>query len=323
MKIHSAAFAAVMFSVTTISGACFAESYPSKPIRLIVPSGPGSSPDVRGRWLAEKLRTGLGQPIIIDNKPGASGILGTLAMTQSRPDGYTILLSHQGIMALNPHLYSNLPYDPLKDLIPVSRLVVSPMILVVHPDLPVRSVADLVRLAKEKPGHLNFGSPGVGTPPHMAGDLFKRSAHIDITTVAYKTASPMLIDLLGGRLTYTFDGPAAVLQHIHGGTLRPLAVTSPKRVPSLPDIPAVAETFPGFEYWAWMGICVPAGTPKDIVTRLNLEMKRILSTQEARDWFAEQGGEPIVETPEEFDAYIRKEHAYWGKVIREAGMKIE
>lgn len=323
MKNHSAAIAAVILSATTIAGACFAEAYPSKPIRLIVPSGAGSSPDVRGRWLAEKLRVGLGQPVIVDNKPGASSILGTLAATQSRPDGYTILLTHQGIMALNPHLYSNLPYDPFKDLIAVSRLVVSPMILVVHPDVPARSVADLVRLAKEKPGDLNFGSPGVGTPPHMAGELFKRSAHIDVTNVAYKSAPNMLIDLLGGRVTYTFDGPAAVLAHIRAGTLRPLAVTSPKRLPPLPDVPTVAETLPGFEYWAWMGICVPAGTPKEIVTRLSLELNRILSSQDARDWFAEQGSEPIVETPEQFTAYIRKEHEYWGKIIREAGMKIE
>jgi len=323
MTIHSAAIAAVIFSVTTMAGACFAETYPSKPIRLIVPSGPGSSPDVRGRWLAEKLRTGLGQPIIVDNKPGASSILGTLATTQSRPDGYTILLSHQGIMALNPHLYSNLPYDPFKDLIPVSRLVVSPMILVVHPDVLARSVADLVKLAKEKPGQLNFGSLGVGTPPHMAAELFKRSAHIEVTNIPYKLVSSMLIDLLGGRLTYTFYGPASVLPHIRAGALRPLAVTSSKRLPSLPNVPTVAETLPGYEYWSWMGICAPAGTPKEIVTRLNLELNRILSTQEARDWFAEQGGEPIVETPEEFEAYIRKEYVHWGKVIREAGMKLE
>lgn len=323
MKIHSVAIAAVILSVTSIAEACFAETYPSKPIRLIVPSGAGGAPDVRARWLAEKLRAGLGQPIIVENKPGASSILGTLTVTQSRPDGYTILLSHQGIMALNPHLHANLPYDPFKDLMPVSRLVVSPMILVVHPDVPARSVADLVRLAKEKPGQLNFGSPGVGTPPHMAGELFKRSAHIDVNNVAYRSTPSLLIDLIGGRLTYAFDSLASVLPHIRGGTLRPLAVTSPKRVASLPDVPTVAETIPGFEYWSWMGICVPAGTPKAIVMRLNQELNRILGTQEARDWFAEQGGEPIVETPEEFDAYIRKEHAYWGKVIRETGMKIE
>ena len=189
MRNHAAAIAAVILSATTIAGACFAEAYPSKPIRLIVPSGPGSAPDIRGRWLAEKLRISLGQPVIVDNKPGASSIIGTLAATQSRPDGYTLLLSHQGIMALNPHLYPDLPYNPFKDLAPVSRLVVSPMILVVHPDSPAHSVADLVRLAKEKPGQFNVGSPGVGSPPHMAAELFKRAAHIDVTNVPYKSAS--------------------------------------------------------------------------------------------------------------------------------------
>lgn len=322
MRNHSAAIAAVILLATTSAGACFAEAYPSKPIRLIVPSGPGSAPDIRGRWLAEKLRISLGQPVVVDNKPGASSIIGTLAAIQSRPDGYTLLLSHQGIMALNPHLYPDLPYNPFKDLAPVSRLVVSPMILVVHPDSPVHSVADLVRLAKEKPGQFNVGSPGVGTPPHMAAELFKRAAHIDVTNIPYKSVSAVQIDMLGGRLTYMYDAIAAVLPQVRGGRLRPLGVTSTKRLASLPDVPTIAETLPGYEYRSWMGICVPAGTPKEIVTRLNLEINRILSTQEARDWLAEQGGEPVIETPEEFGAYARKEYVHWGEVVRENGIKI-
>lgn len=322
MKIHLKVLAAVILSATTLAGACFAQVYPSKPLRLIVPSGPGSAPDIRGRWLAEKLRISLGQPVVVDNKPGASSILGTLAAIQSKPDGYTLLLSHQGIMALNPHLYPDLPYNPFKDLAPVSRLAVSPMILVVHPDNPAHSVSDLVKLAKEKPGHFNVGSPGVGTPPHMAAELFKRAAHINVTNVPYKSISAVQIDMLGGRLTYMFDAIAAVLPQVRAGGLRPLGVTSTKRLASLPEVPTLAETFPGFEYRSWMGICVPAGTPKEIVTRLNLEINRILSTQEARDWLAEQGGEPVIETPEGFGAYAQKEYVHWGEVVRENGIKI-
>lgn len=315
---------ALALVVALAAGTCFAEAYPSKPIRLVVPSGPGSPPDIRGRWLAEKLHAALGQAVIVDNKPGAASIIGTVAVLQAPPDGYTLLMSHQGIMALNPHLQADLPYDPLKDLAPVSRLVVSPMILTVHPDVPARSVADLIRLAREKPGQLNFGSPGVGTPPHLAAELFRKLAKIDVMHVPYKSVPAVQVDLIAGRLTYSFDGLASQLPQVRAGALRALAVTSPKRLATLPDVPTVAESgLPGYEYWSWMGICVAAATPKEIVARLNLEINRILATREAHDWFLEQGGEPVLESPEQFSAYIRKEHAHWGKVIRESGIKLD
>jgi tripartite-type tricarboxylate transporter receptor subunit TctC len=227
-------------------------------------------------------------------------------------------------MALNPHLFPDLPYDPIKDLAPVSRLVVSPLMLAVHPEVPALSVADLVRLAKEKPGQLNFGSPGAGTPPHMAAELFRRLAHLDVMHIPYKTAPAAQIDLIAGRLTYTFDSVATQLPQVRAGKIRGLAVTSAKRLAALPDIPTVAESgLPGYEYWSWMGIGAPAGTPKKIISRLNTEIAKILRTQEARDWFAEQGGEPIIETPEEFAAYIKTEYSRWGAIIREAGIKAE
>jgi len=324
MKLNVAGIIPVVLLAVTMAGACFAQAYPSKPIRLIVPSGPGSPPDIRGRWLAEKLHATLGQSIIVDNKPGGASIIGTMAAIQSPADGYTLLMSHQGVMALNPHLYPDLPYNPLKDLAPVSRLVVSPMMLAVHPDVPAHSVSDLIKLAREKPGQLNFGSPGVGTPPHMAAALFSRLAHIDVMHIPYKTAPAAQVDLMGGRLTFTFDGVVSQLPHVRAGALRALAVTSTKRLPTLPDVPTVAESgLPGYEYLAWMGICAPAATPNDIIRRLNTEISKILRTQEARDWLAAQGGEIVIETPEEFATFIRAEHVRWGKLIREAGIKAD
>ncbi|MEO8005465.1 MAG: tripartite tricarboxylate transporter substrate binding protein [Betaproteobacteria bacterium] len=314
---------AALIAITSTS-ACFAQAYPSRTIRLIVPSAPGGPVDTRARWIAEKLRIALGQALMVDNKPGAAGIIGTQAAMQSAADGYTLIMVHQGTMALNPHLYPALPYDPIKDFAPVSRLVVSPMLLAVNPDVPAHSVADLIRLAKEKPGQLSFGSPGVGSPPHMAGVLFGRLAQIEVLHIPYKSGPPAQIDLIGGRLTYTFEGVVTQLPQVRAGKIRGLAVTSAKRLPALPDIPTVAESgLPGYEYWAWMGIAAPAGTPKAIITRLNAEITKILRTQEARDWFAEQGGEPIIETPEEFAAYIKTEYSRWGKLIREAGIKAE
>lgn len=314
--------AAVLAITSTI--ACYAEVYPSKIIRLIVPSAPGGAVDVRGRWIAEKLRIALGQAVIVDNKPGAAGIIGTQAATQSPADGYTLVMVHQGTLALNPHLYPDLPYDPIKDLVPISRLVVSPMLLAVHPDVPVYSVADLIRLAKEKPGQLNFGSPGLGSPPHIAGELFKRVAQIDVLHIPYKTGPAAQIDLIGGRLTYTFDGVVTQLPQVRVGRIRGLAVTSNKRLAAAPEIPTVAESgLPGYEYWSWMGIAAPAGTPREIISRLNATIAKILATKEAHEWFAEQGGEPVLESPDEFAAYIKAEYSRWGKLIREAGIKAE
>lgn len=322
MKLFAATLSFTVLLIT--AGAALTQPYPVKPIRLIVPSAAGSPPDIRARWLAEKLRSALKQPIIVDDRAGAAGIIGTQAAVRSAGDGYTLLMVHQGTLALNPHLYPQLPYDPIKDLSPVSRLVVSPMLLTVHPGVPAKSVADLVRLAKKNPGQLNFGSPGAGSPPHMAGELFRRMAHIDVLHVPYKSAPAAQVDLIGGRLTYTFDAIASALPQARAGKVTALAVTSAKRLASLPDIPTVAESgLQGYEYWSWMGVCVPSATPKEIVARLNAEISKILRSTEAHDWFAEQGGEPIVETPEEFGAFISAEHARWGAIIREAGIKVE
>ena len=298
-------------------GWAHAQAYPVKPIRLIAPTTPGSPPDVRARWIAAALTPALGQAVVVENKAGAGGTIGTEAAAKSAPDGYTLVLAHQGTFAISPHVYARTGYDPIADFAPVTRLVASPMVLAVHPDMAVKSVADLIRLAKEKPGQLTFGSAGNATPPHMAGELFRRTANIDVVHVPYKGASPALLDLIAGRLSYTIDGTPIQLPQVKAGKIRALAVTSAKRLASLPDVPTVSESgLPGFEYWSWMGICAPAGTPREIVSRLNRTIVGILSTPQAREWLAAQGGEPAGETPEEFAAFIRTEYAKWGDVVR-------
>lgn len=255
---------------------------------------------------------------------GAGGNIGAEVAAKSPKDGYTLVLVHQGTLALNPHLYSRLGYDPITDFAPITRLVVSPLLLAVHPDVPAKSAADLVELARKKPGQLNYGSPGSGTPPHMAGELFRRMANIDVTHVPYKGGTAALMDLMGGRIAYTFDALVLQAPHVKSGKIRGLAVTGNKRVAALPEIPTVAESgVPGYEYWGWMGMAAPAGTPRTIVARLNSEIVKILRTPEAREWFAEQGGEPVGDTPEEFAAYIKSEHARWGPIVREAKIKAD
>ena len=322
MNPSIAAMSVMLFA--SLIGTGIAQTYPAKPIKLIVPADAASPPDIRARWLAEKLRPVLGQPIVVENRGGAAGRIGTEAAARSTPDGYTLLMVHQGTLALNPHLYTRLGYDPIKDFAPVARLVVSALVLAVHPGVPVNSVADLVRLAKDKPGQLNWGSGLAGSPPHMAGELFRRLAKIEVTNIPYKSVRQAEVDLIAGRLSYTIDGISMMLPEVKAGRVKALAVTSAKRLATLPEIPSIAESgLPGYEYMPWMGICAPAGTPKEIIARLNAEIEKILRTQEARDWFADQGGEPIIETPEEFAAFIKTEHARWGNVIREAGIKAE
>ena len=298
--------------------------WPARPVHILVPGGAGGVTDIRARWLAERLAPLIGQSVIVENKPGAGGNLGMEMGARSAPDGYTLTIIHQGVMTVNPHLYSRPGYDPLADFAPITYLGVGPLLLAVHPQVPATTVAELVQLARAKPGQLSFGSPGIGTPPYLAGELFKRTAGIDTVHVPYKGGGQAVSDLLAGHISYTIEGLTVQLPQVKAGRLRALAVTGPKRVASLPDVPTMAEAgLPGAEFQGWVGIAVPAATPKTIVARLYRDISGILETSEARAWFGEVGADARTDPPEVFSATIRAEYAKWGKVIREAGIRIE
>ena len=312
----------VAFALLTAATALHA--YPEQPVKLIAPAPPGSPVDIRARWVADRLASALGQPVIVENRSGAGGNLGAETAARSRPDGHTLVVVHQGILAFNPHLYARTGFDPLKDFVPITRLVDTVLVLAVPSESDVRSVADLVRAARQSPGRLMFGSSGVGTPPHMAAELFRRLAIIEVVHVPYKGATPALTDLLGGRLAFSIDSAALLVPQAKAGKLRLLAVTGRERLAILPDIPTLAESgLPGYQYGAWMGVLAPAGTPDAIVRRLNSELVRAVRSPEGRAWLESQGGVPVGDSPEEFAEYIRGEHARWGKLIREAGIRAE
>ncbi len=298
--------------------------WPAKPLHILVPGGVGGVTDIRARWLAQRLARPLGQSVIVENKPGAGGNLGMEAGARSAPDGYTLIIIHQGVMTVNPHLYSRPGYDPLADFAPITQVGTGPLLLAVHPDVRARTTAELIQLAKEKPGQLAYGSPGIGTPPHLAGELFRATAGIDTVHVPYKGGGQGVADLIAGHVSYSIEGLTVQLPQVKAGRLRALAVTGPQRVASLPDVPTMAEAgLAGAEFQGWVGIAVPVATPKPIVARLYSDISAILATSEARSWFAEVGADARADPPDVFAAAIRAEHAKWGKVIRDAGIRIE
>jgi tripartite-type tricarboxylate transporter receptor subunit TctC len=310
--------------VSGLVSAVDAQGYPTGPVRIIAPSSPGSPRDIRARWVDDQLAPFLGKAVIVENKPGAGGNIGMEAAAKSPADGHTLVIVDLGTMAQNPHLYARTGYDPLADFIPVTRLVNGSLMMAVHPDVPARSIADLIALARAKPGSLSYGSSGIGTPPHLAGELFKRMAGIDVVHVSYKGAAPALADLLGGRIAYTIDSPVMQMPAVTAGKLRALAVTGSSRAQVAPDVPTLSEAgLAGYEYNPWMGIAVPAGTPLAIVTRLNTELVRVLRQAEAKAWFLEQGAEVIGDDAEGFAKVVRADYARWKQIIQEAGITME
>jgi tripartite-type tricarboxylate transporter receptor subunit TctC len=298
--------------------------WPVRPVRIIVPGGAGGVIDIRARWLAERLGPALCQPVIVENKPGAGGNIGTAFAAHSAPDGYTLVIVHQGTMTINPHLYPRAGYDPLTDLMPITRVGVGPLVLAVNSAVPVRSVRELVTLAKAQPGRLAFGSPGIGTPPHMAGELFKHMAGIDIIHVPYRGGGQAASDLVAGHIDMSIEGTNVQLPSVRSGRVRALAVTGAKRNPALPDVPTMSEAgIAGYRFEGWVGIAAPAGTPAPIVDRLYREIHALLATREAHDWFAEYGLEPGGDAPAVFSASVREEHAMWGAFIRDTGLHVE
>ncbi len=306
-----------------IANSVTAQPYPSKSIRFIVPFAPGGTNDIVARMVGVKLTEAWGQPVVIDNRGGAGGVIGADLAAKSVPDGYTLLMANVNF-ATNPGLVRNLPYDTEKDFAAVSLLATSPSVLVVHPSIPVRSVKEMIAFAKAKPGQLSYSSSGAGTTGHMAMELLKQMAAIDMVAVHYKGGGPALIDLIAGRVSPGFATILSAAPHIEGGRLRALAVSTPKRSSALPDLPTVAEAgVPGYEFTGWWGVVVPARTPHAVISKLNGELVKILAQPDVRERLVREGADPASTTPEAFTAYMRSEVAKWSKVIKTANIKAE
>ena len=300
-----------------------AQTWPSKPIRLVVPFAPGGSSEIIARALAAAISGPLGQNVYVENKPGAAGNLAMEEVKRAPADGYTLILGHVGTLAVNPALFGNtLPYDPVKDFQPVSLVATVPNVIAVNPQLPIHTLKELVDAAKKNPGKMNYGSAGNGSAGHLAMEYFKLQSGVDIVHVPYKGTGPMLTDLLGGQTEMTFNGIPPIAGQIKGGKLRAIAVGSAKRVPSMPDVPTIAESgYPGFETSQWYGILVPAATPKAIVDRLQKEIASALAHPETTKKIVEDGALVVGNTPAEFAAFIAGEEKRWGEVVRKAGVK--
>jgi tripartite-type tricarboxylate transporter receptor subunit TctC len=312
-----------LLSIVFVCSPAFAQPYPAKPLRLVVPFPPGGPTDITGRTIAEKLQQRLGEPLIVENRPGAGSIIGTDAVAKSPPDGYTLLLGSNSI-ALQPLLQAKLPYDPQKDLAPVILAVRIPNVLVVNPSVPAKTVTEFIALARAKPGTINYASVGNATGPHLFAELFRSLTGVNIVHVPYKGTAPAVNDLLGGQVQALFDSLATALPNIRAGKLRALGVTSLQRSKSAPDIPTLDESgAPGYEATGWFGVLVPAGTPPGVVTRLNAEIGTILKMPDVEERFLKFGAESGGGSPADFAAFIRSEQDKWGKIIREAGIKAE
>ena len=317
---HAIPFLAVL----TITGNVLAQSYPNRPIRWVVTYPPGGPTDVVARAIGAKLTEAWGQQIVIDNRAGAGGVIGTDIAAKAVPDGYTLLFGTSAGLTINPALSSKLPYDAVRDFAPVSLLVLNPQILVLNPSVQANTVKELVALAKARPGQLNYASVGQGSPNHMGMELLKALTGIDVVHVPYKGTGPAITDLIGGQVQLMFNSMPSVLPLVASGKLKALAVGSAQRSPAVPDIPTVAEAgVPGFENVTWYGMFAPAKTPRDIIVKLNKQVVQILAAPEMSQRLASQGAEPRSSTPEELTRFMQVESERWKKVIKVAGMKVE
>jgi tripartite-type tricarboxylate transporter receptor subunit TctC len=301
-----------------------AAAYPAKAIRLVVPFTPGGSTDILARAIGQKLNEAWGQPVLIDNVPGAGGSIGADKVAKAPADGYTLLMGHIGTLAVNPSLYPNLPYDPIKSFAPVAWVARVPNVLVVHPSVPVKSVKELVALAKAKPGQLNYGSGGNGSAANLATEYFKLQTGSSLLHIPYRDTAPAVTDLVGGQIQVLFTGAPAVINQVKAGQLRALAVSSPKRLDALPDLPTVAETgYKGFEADQWYGVVAPAGTPPDIVAKLNTQINLALNSLELKTRLATEGAIATPDTPANFGKLIATEIARWKPVISGGRVKAD
>ncbi|MGB6104663.1 MAG: tripartite tricarboxylate transporter substrate binding protein [Pusillimonas sp.] len=299
------------------------EAYPNKPITMVIPFPPGGPTDVTGRVLAQNLAERIGQAVVVDNRPGASGNIAARHVARSAPDGYTIFFTTGGTHGINPALYTDLGYDPVEDFEPVVWVTSSPNIIVVNKDFEAATLQEFIDLAKNNPGKLSSGAPGVGSTPHMAGELFKQMAGINVVHIPYKGSGPALTDLMGGHIKIMFDGIPSSLPLVESGQIRALAVTSKNRAAAAPDIPTVAETIPGFEATGWFAVYAPAGTPPDVVNELNRQINAVLDMPDVKERYTQLGAETVGGPPERLRDQVATELKKWSALIKEIGLKVE
>ena len=321
-RLIIAAFIAMAMGI--LSTNVWAQAYPTKAIRLIVPFSPGGGTDLFGRITAARLTQALGQQVVVENRAGAGGNIGTEIAAKSAPDGYTLLLGHTGTLAINPALYAKIPYDPVRDFSPVSLVAYSPLVLVTHPSLPARTVKELIALAKSKRGQINYASGGSGTGTPLSAELFKSMAGVDIVHVPYKGSGPAVIALLSGETSILFTPVAAAVAHTKSGRLRALGVTGATRSSALPEVPTIAEAgLSGYESSLRYGVLTPAGAPQNVINTLNQAINRSMASAEVREQLASDGAEPLVSTPNEFRTLIQSEIKKWAAVVKASGARVD
>lgn len=304
-------------------GPAAAQAWPARPIRLVVTFAAGGGADFAGRTLGARLSEQLGQTVLVDNRAGGGGLIGNEIVAKAAPDGYTLLLGAAGPLVVAPHLYATVPYDPVKDLVPVAHIAGTPFVVTVHPSVPASSIGELVAFAKANPGKLTYGSSGTGGAPHLAGELFTRTAEVNMVHAPYKGLAPAINDLLGGHIQVLFADTGLVLPHIKAGKLKALALTGVRRTPLLPDLPTVREAgLASYSAGSWYGVLAPAGVPADIMNRLNAEVRTALGHPEVQKQLGTQGMEPQAMTREQFGSLLREDYDKWGKLIREANIKL-
>ena len=316
--------ASVAALAASLAAPLAAQTYPSRPIRYVVPFAAGAGVlDIMARIVSQHLGISLGQQVVVDNRPGAGGNVGAEIAAKAAPDGYTMLMGNTALV-VSPYLFAKLPFDPLTDFVPVTQVNSAPLLLVVHPSLPVTSVAELIAYAKARPGQLNYGSGGIGTTPFLATELLKSLAGIDVVHVPYKGGAPALADLVAGQLSFMIENVPGTLPFVKDGKLRALAITSRQRLPLVPEVPTMIEAgVADYEMIGWNGIFLPKGTPAEITTRLNADLVKVLGTGEMKEQLGKLGAEPVGSTPAAFAAFVQAESRRWGKIIKDLGIKPE
>lgn len=321
---HLSRIGAAVLALSAFPMDAQSQAYPARSIRMVIGFPPGGGTDIVGRIVAQRLSEALGQSVLPDNRGGAAGMIGTEIVAKAPPDGYTVLMAHIAAISILPSLMPKLPYDAAKDFAPISLVAIAPNLLVVHPSLPVRTVKDLIALAKARPGQLQYASPGAGTVQHLAGELFKLQAKVDMLHVPYKGSGQSIVDLVSGQVHLNFDSMPPVMPHVKAGKLRAIAVTSEKRFVLLPDVPSVSEGgVAGFDMSTWWGLLAPGGASKDVIARLHAETAKLLRQADVKERIANVGAETVGNSPEEFGAFIRSERAKYAKIVKDGNIKLD